>query len=225
LESELGGVKDQLAEAKSERRARESDVKLHETVDTLKGLFSGVLGVMSELSAVLNPKYSMALSVAFGRHLDSLVVDTQRTAMECIAYLKESRLHSLTFIPLDTIKAKPLSESMRALKDKGFPLAIECVQFDDDLHRAFLYALSDTLICDTERVRKHKPTSALRWLYVRLATFAAAAHLMCLLLLAVSFVPSLIFLLLCRARMRRSRRLRVSAPAVAPSAARSRNTK
>jgi structural maintenance of chromosome 1 len=162
LESELGGVKDQLAEAKSERRARESDVKLHETVDTLKGLFSGVLGVMSELSAVLNPKYSMALSVAFGRHLDSLVVDTQRTAMECIAYLKESRLHSLTFIPLDTIKAKPLSESMRALKDKGFPLAIECVQFDDDLHRAFLYALSDTLICDTEKVRKNKPVCAPR---------------------------------------------------------------
>lgn len=189
LESELGGVKDQLAEAKSERRARESDVKLHETVDTLKGLFSGVLGVMSELSAVLNPKYSMALSVAFGRNLDSVVVDTQRTAMECIAYLKESRLQSLTFIPLDTIKAKPLSESLRALKDKGFPLAIECVQFDDDLHRAFLYALSDTLICDTEKVQKEPDLCA---------AIAVCSGVDCGCIQSISFVCCCVLPRLCR---------------------------
>ena len=152
IEKELHEVTNSVVEAKSERRARETDQKLHETVDTLKTHFAGVRGVLSELSQVMNPKYSLALSVAFGRHLDSVVVDTEATAMQCIHYLKEQRMFAITFVPLDTIKVKPVTESMRALREKGFPLAIDCVKFDEELTKAFLYALSDTLICVAEKV-------------------------------------------------------------------------
>jgi len=148
LESELLQVKDQVQEAKSERASRESNAKLSETVETLKAHFSGVRGVLSELMALHNPKYATAVSVAFGRHMDSVAVDEQDTALSCIAYLRDQRLPPITFIPLDTIKVKPIAESTRQQKDKGFSVAIDCIQFDDDLEKAFLYAFGDALICE-----------------------------------------------------------------------------
>ncbi len=144
-------MSDSVAEAKSERHARESDVKLHETVDTLKAHFSGVRGVVSELSQLSNPKYALAVSVAFGRHMDSIVVDEQDTAIQCIHYLREQRLAPLTFIPLSTIKTKPVADSLRALGQRGFPLAIDCISFDSEFEKAFLYALGDALICDSDK--------------------------------------------------------------------------
>ena len=140
-------------EAKSERRARESDLKLHETVATLQTHFSGVRGVLSDLSSIMNPKWSVAVATALGRHLDSVVVDEERTALECISYLKEQRLPPVTFIPLNTIKVKQTNESLRGLKANHFLLAIDCVSFEEALERAFLYALGDTLICVSEQVR------------------------------------------------------------------------
>lgn len=52
-----------------------------------------------------NRKYNMALSVLLGRHMDSVVVDTDKTARDCIQYLKEHRIFPMTFIPLQNLKA------------------------------------------------------------------------------------------------------------------------
>jgi hypothetical protein len=41
---------------------------------------------------------------ALGRHLDSVVVDSERTARDAIQYLKDNKVPRLTFIPLATIK-------------------------------------------------------------------------------------------------------------------------
>lgn len=44
-----------------------------------------------------------------------VVVETEKTAMECLGYMKEQRLGTATFIPLDKIKVKPVSEKLRML--------------------------------------------------------------------------------------------------------------
>jgi structural maintenance of chromosome 1 len=106
LEKELLSVKDSVQDAKAERASRESSAKLTETVATLQAHFPGVRGVLSELMAVRNPKYAGAIAVAFGRHMDSIAVDEQATALTCIHYLREQRLPPLTFVPLDTIKVR-----------------------------------------------------------------------------------------------------------------------
>jgi structural maintenance of chromosome 1 len=151
LDAELSRVKDQLADAASDRREREGELKLRDTIETLRQHFPAVRGSLSELCSVNHPKFALAVSVAFGRHLDSVVVNDQKTALDCINYLKEQRLGMITFIPLDTIKVKPISEANRHLREKGFPLAIDCITYDAELEKAFIYALNDTLICDTER--------------------------------------------------------------------------
>lgn len=151
LDSELATVREKLADAASDRRAREGELKLRDTIETLRAHFPSVRSSLADLCEVNNPKYEVAMRIVFGRHLDSIVVGDQQTALECIHYLKEQRLGTATFIPLDTIKVKSISEATRQMAAKGFPLAIDCITYEADLERAFIYALSDTLLCDSER--------------------------------------------------------------------------
>lgn len=132
LDAELGEVREKLTDAAADRRERESEVKLRETVETLRQHFPSVRGTLAELCEVNHPKYALACSVALGRHLDSVVILDQKTAFECINYLKEQRLGQLTFIPLDTVKVKPIGENIRQLKGKNFPLALECLTFEPE---------------------------------------------------------------------------------------------
>jgi len=167
LDRDLLSVSEKLSDAQSERRERESETKLREIVATLMPHFPGIRGLLRDLCTITHPKYSVALSIAFGRHLDSVVVDDRETAMRAIEYLKEQRMGVVTFIPLDTIQVKHISETLREYRARGFPLAIDCINFEDELQRAFAYALSDTLIADIDRdesdvIRKSQQLSAPR---------------------------------------------------------------
>lgn len=48
--------------------------------------------------------------------MEAIVVDTEKTARQCIQYLKEQYLEPETFLPLDYIQAKPLKERLRYKK-------------------------------------------------------------------------------------------------------------
>ncbi len=72
-----------------------------------------------------------------GRHMDSVIVDTEDTAKACIGHLKRARYAPLTFIPLDSVSVKPLDERLRRLQ--GAQLAIDVLQFDRALERAFVF--------------------------------------------------------------------------------------
>jgi structural maintenance of chromosome 1 len=69
----------------------------------LRRLFTGVHGRLVDVCEPTQPRYKIAVTVAMQAHLDSIVVDTQASAMQCISYLKENRLGSHTFLPLDSL--------------------------------------------------------------------------------------------------------------------------
>jgi structural maintenance of chromosome 1 len=106
LDGELHTVKEKLSDAASDRREREGELKLRDTLDTLRAHFPSVRGTLSDLCDVVHAKYALAMSIVFGKHIDAVVVNDQKTALECINYLKEQRLGMVTFIPLDTIKVE-----------------------------------------------------------------------------------------------------------------------
>lgn len=54
--------------------------------------------------------------------MDAIVVEDEKTATECIQYMKEQRLGTATFIPLDKIRVKPVSERYRMLGGTAKPL-------------------------------------------------------------------------------------------------------
>ena len=63
----------------------------------------------------------------------------QRTAKDCIAHLKAVRLPPMTFLPLDSLKAKPVAPHLRALGGTA-RLALDLISFDAYLERAYLFA-------------------------------------------------------------------------------------
>jgi len=149
LTGALENVQTQLREAKSETIQNERDIRFAETVDALKRLFPGrVLGRIIDLCTYTQRKYSIALTVAMGSNMDAIVVEDETTATESIQYMKEQRLGTATFIPLDKIRVRPINEKYRMMGDTVKPI-IDVILFDPSVQKAILYAVGNTLVCES----------------------------------------------------------------------------
>ena len=109
--------------------------------------FPGVKGTVSDLGSVQS-KYSLALEIAAGARMKSIIVDTDSTAARCIKFLKENKSGSATFLPLNKLNVKSISSLSSALsKNPGVEgMAIDLVKFPPDLKKAFEFVLGDTLV-------------------------------------------------------------------------------
>ena len=101
-----------------------------------------VYGTVAQLGEV-DEKYRMALDVAAGGHLSSLVVDGDRTAQSCIEYLRQHQLGYATFLPINKIKGRFMSADIEELAGRSgvVGLAINLVKFDEKFSEIFSYAL------------------------------------------------------------------------------------
>lgn len=147
LTKKIKEVEDQLSDLRAERYETERDAKFSQAVETLKRLFQGVHGRMTDLCRPTQKKYNLAVTVAMGRFMDAVVVDDESTGKECIKYLKEQRLPPQTFIPLQSVRVKPIVERLRTLGGTA-KLVFDVIQFDPVLEKAVLYAVGNTLVCD-----------------------------------------------------------------------------
>jgi chromosome segregation protein len=109
----------------------------------------GIYGTVSELGTV-DAKYSLALEIATGSRIKSIVVDDDKIAAEQIKYLKQSKLGTATFIPLNKIKPNSLKdEAKKLLEAKGcHGAATNLVKFDPKFKKVFSFVFGDTLIVD-----------------------------------------------------------------------------
>ncbi|KAK9820343.1 hypothetical protein WJX72_009251 [[Myrmecia] bisecta] len=144
----LAEVEGQLKNAKADRKENERERKAAEALDSMKRLFPGVYGRVTDLAKVAQRKYNLALAVVMGRDMDSVIVDSEKTAKECIQLLKDQHVSPMTFIPVSTVKAKPVNERLRQLGGTA-KLAIDILEYDAPLERAFLSVCGNTLVCDS----------------------------------------------------------------------------
>ncbi|CAM6049750.1 unnamed protein product [Sphagnum compactum] len=156
LKAKVEELEGQLREVKANKRESERDSKLSEAVASLKRLFPGVHGRMIDLCRPTQKKYNLAVTVAMGRSMDAVIVDDDATGKECIKYLKEQRLPPQTFIPLQTIRVKPIQERLRTLGTAK--LVFDVIRYPNTTSQALLFAVGNTLVC--ERLDEAK---ALAW--------------------------------------------------------------
>lgn len=147
LKQRVDEIDTQLRELKADKNESERDAKFSETAKSLKRLFPGVHGRMTELCRPSQKKYNLAVTVAMGKFMDAVVVEDESTGKECIKYLKEQRLPPQTFIPLQSVRVKPIIERLRTLGGSA-QLIFDVIQFDRALEKAVLYAVGNTLVCD-----------------------------------------------------------------------------
>lgn len=104
----------------------------------------GIYGTIAQLGRVDN-KYSLALEVAAGPRLKSLVVEDDKVAERCINILKQEKLGIVTFLPLNKIKQnQPFRIDIKGVVGS----AINLVSFDKKFQNAFSYVFGNTTIVE-----------------------------------------------------------------------------
>ncbi|MBD3259707.1 hypothetical protein GF371_03695, partial [Candidatus Woesearchaeota archaeon] len=114
-----------------------------------KNKIKGIYGIVSDLGKVKN-KYSLALETAGGGRIKSIVVENDAVAAQCINYLKKEKLGTATFLPLNKLKSRIISQSVREVAKKNgcHGLAVDLVEFDSKFKNVFNYVLSDTVVVE-----------------------------------------------------------------------------
>lgn len=87
MKTRIAEVEDQLSDLTAERYENERDSRLTQAVESLKRLFQGVHGRMTDLCRPNLKKYNLAVTVAMGRFMDAVVVDDENTGKDCIKVL------------------------------------------------------------------------------------------------------------------------------------------
>lgn len=133
-------------------RARHIGIKEHLAQDNaVRKILSlkekGVYGTVSGLGTV-STKFSLALEVAAGPRINSIVVENDEIAARCIRLLKESKSGIATFLPLNKIKSRPEQPTTGIIKEGNHGLAINLVKFDKKFKEVFSYVFGSTLVVE-----------------------------------------------------------------------------
>ncbi|KAL6264602.1 hypothetical protein P5V15_004704 [Pogonomyrmex californicus] len=151
LQRELESISEQLGDAKVDKHEVSRNKKKTEIVENFKRLFPGVYDRMYNMCEPIHKRYNVAITKVLGKYMEAIVVDTEKTARQCIQYLKEQYLEPETFLPLDYIQAKPLKERLRNIQEpKNVKLLYDVLHFSPkDIDRAVLFATNNALVCET----------------------------------------------------------------------------
>lgn len=88
LETQLDQINNTLRQAKDDRRKDKEEERILNAIGALKRHFPGVKGRLVDLCRPSQNRYNMAVTVAGGKDMDAVVVDTKQTAFDCIKYLR-----------------------------------------------------------------------------------------------------------------------------------------
>lgn len=122
-------------------------LKLSENIPSFK---ENIIGVVGELLEVENT-YSTAIEVALGSSIQNIVIKSSEGVAEIIARLKQKDLGRATFLPLDLIRGRGLSQQeSNILTEKGvIGVASKLIKYNDNLKEIFNFLLGRVIIVDT----------------------------------------------------------------------------
>ncbi len=111
-----------------------------------RGALQGILGPVSRLIQA-DAQYALAIETALGAAAQNLVCQREEDAKRAIAYLKETKGGRASFLPLTSIKGKPLSDVPE--DDPGFiGLASDLVHFDKEYAGVAASLLGRTVVAE-----------------------------------------------------------------------------
>ncbi len=114
-----------------------------------KGELQGIYGTIAELGSV-EEKYELAIEIAAGNRMMSIVCEDDEAAARAIEYLKKRRLGRAIFLPLNKmLRGRPRGKAVLASRDShSFGFAMDLIKFDKKFEAAFWYVFGDTVIVD-----------------------------------------------------------------------------
>lgn len=139
LEEELNQMRDELSG--KDQKLRDTQVVYHQDKSRLdalsnlteryegyggsvkrvmeqKGANPGIIGVVADLVKV-DKKYEVAIETALGGSIQNIVTETEDTAKEMIAFLKQNKAGRATFLPLTSIRNRQEFRMKEVLAEPG----------------------------------------------------------------------------------------------------------
>lgn len=111
----------------------------------------GIRGAVAELVNV-PAEVEVAIETALGGALQNVVVETEKDGREAIAFLKSKQLGRATFLPMDVIKSRTISEGERKTMQsaQGFVgIAVDLIRFDEEYSSIFGSLLGNVIVAKT----------------------------------------------------------------------------
>ena len=157
----LKDKKDRLTSRKNDLQSKLDKAKREESIQQYTGIsavqavlknknkFGQVYGTIAQLGEV-EEKFMMALDIAAGGRLSSVVVEDDSVAESCIEYLRSNKLGYATFLPLNKINARYTPNDLDQFLNHPmvYDLAVNLVDFDDKFYDVFSYSLGGTLVVE-----------------------------------------------------------------------------
>jgi structural maintenance of chromosome 1 len=152
IDKELETINAALLQIRDARRKNKDEERLLAAISSLKQNYPGVMGRLVDLCRPTQRRFNLAVTVAGGKDMDAIVVDTKQTGFECIKYLRDHRVGVAMFLPLDSLQI-PSPESTERLRgflerDGRYRLCADVIACDESVKRAVLYAVNNTVVCD-----------------------------------------------------------------------------
>ncbi len=122
-----------------------------------RGEISGIHKTLGDLISY-DDSVSLAVESAAGARLNSIVVDNENVAEECISLLKSNKLQRATFLPISKMQSgRPRGKAIM-VKQSGETMGLlsENIKFSQEYENVIWYAFQDTiLVKNSEIARKH----------------------------------------------------------------------
>ncbi|MFA7662366.1 MAG: AAA family ATPase [Patescibacteria group bacterium] len=156
LKNNLATLENELNSSTSSSEKNKSYIQI--AVDTIleqKDKIPGIYGTITQLGKV-KKAHEVALAVTAGSRLNALVVENEQTAINCIQFLKNNHLTSLTFLPLNKLDVYPIKDSSREIANEhgAVDLALDLIEFENRFSKAFELVFGSTVIVeDSESAR------------------------------------------------------------------------
>lgn len=110
---------------------------------------SGVEGVAADLLDV-PAGMETAIETALGGGKQNVIMRDDRSAQKAVNALKLNRAGRLTFLPVESIEARPVTPDRQLREDPGFlGMAVDLVHFNERYRNIFRYLLGRAVVVDT----------------------------------------------------------------------------
>ncbi|NXU49078.1 SMC1B protein, partial [Turnix velox] len=154
VNEELNKIVGELQNAKIDYHEGRRQQMKAEILESLKRLYPDlVFGRLLDLCHPIHKKYQLAVTKVFSKYMTAIVVATEKTAKDCIQFLKQERAEPETFLALDYLDVKPISESLREIK--GSKMLVDVVQTPfASLKKVIQFVCGNCLVCETVKDAK-----------------------------------------------------------------------
>jgi chromosome segregation protein len=148
LSLKISRLQNELLKDQSEQQFRDfSGLTAVKAVLDRKKEFGTIYGLVPELGKV-EEEYRLALEVAAGAHMTSIVVQDETVARRAIEYLRRERLGTATFLPLSKIQGRLLSRDEESLLQEGAVIdsSLNLIKFEEKFRPIFSFIFGSTLV-------------------------------------------------------------------------------